>query len=117
MNSDFGVPLVQPDGGSPEVWDLVDRALLAIADDRDLAPALKARLCEAATGLSYRQIAGMHGVSLNTVKTQMRTLLGCLGVSCCHEIADAARAAHARAQAGATAEEVSMCFCGGRAGP
>jgi len=93
-------------GEPPDGWPTVERALLTFASDLRLTPALTQRLLEVARGLSQRQISGLHGVSHNTVKTQVNAVLASLGASCCHEVRDAARAACTRAQAGATEEEI-----------
>jgi DNA-binding CsgD family transcriptional regulator len=86
---------------------LVEDALLAVASDGGMTPVHTTRLLEAARGLSYRQIADLHGVSLNTVKTEMKSVLGSLRASCCHEIRDASMAAKARVRAGASEDEIT----------
>lgn len=95
-----------PQGDTPRAWPVVERALLRLAADLRLTSALTQRLVEVASGLSRRQISELHGTSANTVKAQVSALLGSLGVTCCHEVRDAARAACARAQAGAGEDEV-----------
>ncbi len=89
-----------------KVCPLVEGVLLAIAADAGMTPALKTRLVEVASGLSYRRIAELHGISVNTVKTEINAMLGSLGASCCHEIRDAWVAACARVQAGAGEGEI-----------
>jgi len=81
-------------------------ALNRIARDARLTPCLETRLIEVAAGLTYREIARSHGISVNTVKTEVRALLQALGSHCRHEIEDAVTAARARAQDGTTAEDL-----------
>ncbi len=101
------LPETRPQDGDPEGWPLVERVLLALADDAGMTLTLETRLLEVARGLSYRQIADLHDISLNTVKTQVNSVLGSMGVSCCHEIRDASTAAGSRAQAGDSRDEVA----------
>ena len=86
--------------------ETVQQALQRIARDARLTPCLETRLIEVAAGLTYREIARGHGISVNTVKTEVRALLQALGEHCRHEIEDAVTAARARAEDGATAEEL-----------
>ena len=85
---------------------LVQEALRRIARGAGLTPCLETRLTEIAAGLAYREIARRHGISVNTVKTEVRALLHMLGVDCCREIVAALTAAERRAEDGATAEEL-----------
>jgi DNA-binding NarL/FixJ family response regulator len=85
---------------------LVQEALRRIARGAGLTPCLETRLLEVADGLTYDQIARRHGISVNTVKTEVRALLQALGMHCHHEIEDAVTAARARADDGATADEL-----------
>ena len=84
----------------------VQQTLQRIARHAGLTPCLEARLLEITAGLTYREIARRHGISVNTVKTEVRALLQALGARCHHEIEDAVTAARARAEDGATAEEL-----------
>jgi len=85
---------------------LVQEALGRIARDAGLTPALEARLIEIAAGLTYREIARRNRISVNTVKTEVRALLHALRAHCRHEIEDAAATAQARADDGATPDEL-----------
>lgn len=85
---------------------LVQESLGRIARGARLTPTLETRLLEIAEGLTYDQIARRHGISVNTVKTEVRALLQALGAHCRHEIEDAATAAQARADDGATADDL-----------
>jgi DNA-binding NarL/FixJ family response regulator len=93
-------PHVSPPG------EAVQQALRRIANDAGLTPCLEARLIEIAAGLTYREIARSHGIAVDTVKTEVRALLQSLGAHCRHEIEDAVTAARARAEDGATTEEL-----------
>ena len=95
-----------PQPGISRDNSLVQEALGRIARDAGLTPALETRLLEIAEGLTYDQIARRHGISVNTVKTEVRVLLQALGAHCRHEIEDAVSAARARAEDGTTAEEL-----------
>jgi len=86
--------------------EAVRQALQRIAHDACLTPCLEARLLEIAAGLTYREIARRHGVSANTVKSEVRGVLQALGAHCRHEIEDAVSAARLRAEERATAEEL-----------
>jgi len=86
---------------------LVESALLALAADAGMTPTLKTRLLEVASGFPHRRIAELHGISLNTVKTQINAMLESMGASCCHEIRDDAVAASARFQNGAREDDVT----------
>jgi DNA-binding CsgD family transcriptional regulator len=94
------------DASGCEGWQLVERALLILAAEAGMTAALKSRLLEVARGLSYRQMAELHGISINTIKSEIRTKLGLLGTTCCHEIRDASVAARAQAQAGAGEDDI-----------
>jgi DNA-binding CsgD family transcriptional regulator len=103
----LGVPEVRADrslnsGG----WPNVERVLSDLADASFLTPVLKVRLIEVAQGLSYKEIADRHRISLNTVKTEVSAVLSRIGVTCRHEIQDTAAAAAHRFEAGATHDEV-----------
>jgi DNA-binding NarL/FixJ family response regulator len=84
----------------------VQQAFQRIARHAGLTPCLEARLIEIAAGLTRGEIARRHGISVNTVKTEVRALLRAVGAHCRHEIEDAVTAARARAEDGATAEEL-----------
>lgn len=84
------------------VWAALER----VAHEAGLTNTLKRRLVEITQGMAYRDIAALHGISINTVRTQARALLQSLGVRSRHEILHAVRAAHLRAEAGATVEEL-----------
>jgi DNA-binding NarL/FixJ family response regulator len=84
----------------------VQESLRRVAREARLTPVLETRLLEIAEGLTYDQIARWHGISLNTVKTEVSALLRALGARCCHEIQDAVTAARARADDGASADEL-----------
>lgn len=71
-----------------------------------LTPALQQRLIELGMGLSNREVAMKHGITVNTVKTQVRILLRMLDLDCRHEIAHAVRGALARLQDGVPVEQV-----------
>src|SRR5450759_1622748 len=88
------------------VGEPVDRALTTLAMRSGLSPALTVRLREVAAGLTNSEVAAAHGISINTVKTQVAQLLGALHVSCRHEIQDAVAAACHRAKRGATTPEI-----------
>ncbi len=90
--------------------DYVEQALRSIARRAKLTPTLELRLVEIADGASYRQIAERHTLSVHTIKAEAHNLLVSLGISCRHEIEDAARAARRKADAGATQEQISNFF-------
>jgi DNA-binding NarL/FixJ family response regulator len=91
---------------SQEPGATVERVLLSLAAAAAMTPTLTERLVEVANRLSYREIAALHGISMNTVKTEINAILGSLGASCCHEIRDASVAASARVDAGANEDEI-----------
>jgi DNA-binding NarL/FixJ family response regulator len=64
------------------------------------------RLIEIAECSTYEDIARKHGISVNTVKTEVGLVLRALGVRCRHQIEEAVRAAQSRAEAGATVEQI-----------
>ena len=97
---------LQPAVGHSDAARLVEEGLLALAGEAGMTPALVTRFLEVARGLSYRQMSQLHGISLNTVKTQVGHALASMHVRCCHEIQDTARAARSRAEAGANKEQV-----------
>lgn len=82
-------------------------ALGVIATIYGLAPVARQRLHELAFGLSYKEIATNHGITLNTVKTEVRRLWAVLGIDCRHELDHAVRSAYLRAAAGQSVLEVS----------
>ncbi len=81
-------------------------ALRQIAREARLTPVLEVRFIEIAQGLLYREIARIHDVSMNTIKTETRHLYRSIGVNCRHEIERAAEAAQLRSEDGATPEEI-----------
>jgi DNA-binding NarL/FixJ family response regulator len=85
---------------------LVQVSLRRIARRAGLTACLETRLAEIAAGLTYQEIARRHGISVNTVKIEVRALLQALGTHCRHEIEDAVTAAREREEDGATADEV-----------
>ncbi len=82
------------------------QALWRVVHEAGLTPCLEARLTEITAGLTYEEIARRHGISVNTVKTEVRALLQSLGAHCRHEIEDAVRAAQLRADDGATTDDL-----------
>jgi DNA-binding CsgD family transcriptional regulator len=92
--------------GTPRANEAVRQALERVASEAGLTACVHARLLEIAAGLTYREIARRHGISVNTVKSEVRTLLAALRAHCRHEIEDAATAARVRAEGGASAEEL-----------
>lgn len=84
----------------------VSAALARIADDTPLTPTLRVRLTDLASGLTYHGISQQYGISMNTVKTEVRQLLARLGLYCRHEIDHAIEAAELRAEAGASADHL-----------
>jgi len=89
---------------SPDVRAM--RALAKFAAQSPLTPALRTRLLELASGLSYRAIAERNGISLNTVKTEVSATLARLQVSSRHEIEAAVQAARRRARDGASDDDI-----------
>ena len=77
---------------------LVLRMVAKLGGEAGLTPALERRFQELALGLSNQEIAVEHGITVNTVKTQVRTLLRILDLDCRHEIVHAVRGAQARLQ-------------------
>ncbi len=96
-------PLETPAGNS---FTAVYDALRRVAEDARLTRVLELRLFEIAEGLRYEEIAGKHGLSMNTIKTQARGLYRAIGVRCRHEVESAIDAAIWRSEAGATVEEL-----------
>ena len=77
-----------------------------VAEDARLTRVLELRLFEIAEGLRYKEIAGKHGLSMNTIKTEARSLYRAIGVRCRHEVEGAINAAIWRSEAGAAGEEL-----------
>jgi len=84
----------------------VEHELRLIARDYGLTRTLEKRLVEIAQGLTNSQIAQRHGISNNTVKTQVRQLLRQLALGSRREIENAARAAAQRADNGASQQAI-----------
>lgn len=96
----------QTTGKERAISSPVRRALARISDERCLTAALRSRLLDVATGLTYAGISRKHGITVNTVKTEIRQLLRQLGLYCRHEIDHAVDAAELRTEAGATEEHI-----------
>lgn len=92
--------------GLQEGLDNHAEALKRIGKDAGLTPVLQARLMELAGGLRYEEIALRHHISMNTVKTEARSLYRAIGVRCRHEIEGAIEAALWRQNAGATTDDL-----------
>jgi DNA-binding NarL/FixJ family response regulator len=90
---------------------MVHDALRAIAKDRRLSPVLEQRLFDLAVGMSYRDMSDAYGISMNTVKTEVRFVLRNVGVACSHELQSAFASAAIRAHEGATAQEIYDFLC------
>ncbi len=88
----------------------VYHALRRVAEDARLTRVLELRLFEIAEGLRYEEIAGKNGLSINTIKTEARSLYRAIGVRCRHEVEGATNAAISRSEAGATAEDLHRFF-------
>ncbi len=86
----------------------VAQALLRVAHEERLTPALRARLFDIAHGFSYGDIALHNDISVNTVKTEVRHLLRSLGVRCRHEIEHAVEAAEVRTAEGALEDHIHL---------
>lgn len=89
----------------------VYQALRQVAEDARLTRVLQLRLFEIAAGLRHEDIAGKHGLSMNTVKTEARSLYRAIGVRCRHEIESALNAAIWRSEGGANSEEIHEFLC------
>lgn len=94
--------------GTTSLSTTIERALLRVAEEERLTPALRARLFDIAKGLSYRDIAAENSISINTVKTEIRSLLRNLGVRCRHEIEHAVDTAEIRISEGATEDHIHL---------
>lgn len=85
---------------------LVLRALAKLGREVRLTPTLERRLFELGLGLSNQEIATRNGITVNTVKTEVRTLFGKLDLDCRHEIQRAVRRTLVSLERGMEAEEV-----------
>lgn len=95
-----------PEAAASNGFAAVYHALGRVAEDARLTRVLELRLFEIAEGLRYEEIAGRHGLSMNTIKTQARSLYRAMGVRCRHEVESAIDAALWRSKAGATVEDL-----------
>jgi DNA-binding CsgD family transcriptional regulator len=62
------------------VNDTIELALHILAARNHLTPALERRLIEIGRGMSYREIARLHDLSVHTIKNEARMLLGSMGL-------------------------------------
>lgn len=81
-------------------------ALSQVSKDADLTPTLAVRFAEIAAGMSNAQIAERHGLTVNTVKTEVSHVLAAVGVMSRTAIRSAFEAAAGRADAGASETEL-----------
>lgn len=88
--------------------ELVLDMLRRLSYEAGLTPTVEQRLIELALGLSNKGIASKHGISVNTVKTQVKTLLRAFDLDCRHEIEHAVRGALGRLQGGLHARSVEV---------
>ena len=86
--------------------EVVREVLRAIGTKRGLSPALQQRLLDISEGLTNKQIAQRHEISVNTVKTQVTDLLGSFALRSRQEIRGAAEAATRAAAAGASVSQL-----------
>lgn len=93
-------------GPEREISPAVRGALTQISDELGLTVALRCRLLDLASGLTYEGISRKHGITVNTVKTEIRQLLRRLGLYCRHEIDHAVDSAEVRIDAGASEAHV-----------
>ena len=91
-----------------ELSATVEQALLRVADEARLTRVLRQRLIDIAQGATYSDIAVSYEISINTVKTEIRSLLRRLGVLCRHEIDHAVQSAEARTTQGASAHHIHL---------
>lgn len=101
-----GTPSTASNLPHPPLPQSVSRALELLAQDFRLSPTRRQRLFELASGLSYQAIADRNAISLNTVKSEIRGVLGSLGLMCRHEVDHAVVAACARAEDGRSSEDI-----------
>lgn len=80
--------------------------LVRLSNEAGLTPALERCLIDLGLGLSNQDIASKHGITVNTVKTEVKTLYRELDLDCRHEISRAVRRAQLRLQGGARVEHV-----------
>lgn len=85
---------------------LVFAALDRIAAGSGLSATLCVRLRELAYGWTYEEIGKHHGITRNTVKTEVHNVLRSLDITCGHQIQDAVRAAAERARSGEGGEGI-----------
>lgn len=79
--------------GRSRRWRQLEELVRKAGSRFGLSRALSERLVELTLGYPNSEIAKLHSISENTVKTQVRELLQGLGLRCRHEIESAAEEA------------------------
>ena len=106
-HTDSGGTTAEAICGTPSIGRDIALVLTALASRRRLTPTLQERLLEIASGANNAEIATKHGISLNTVKTEVAGVLLMLHCRCRHQLELAARVAGSELGAGGDREAIA----------
>lgn len=90
MGTASGRPARAPEGkwreqAGDNIADL-ESLLNFLIEGVSLTPTLRHRLVEVASGMGNSEIAETNSVSINTVRSEVRCLLTCIGLRCRHQL-------------------------------